>query len=555
MDIDPATGKPRLYGGYYTQDQIREIVAYARQRNITIVPEIEMPGHASASIAAYPELGSTAIPPTAPMSTYGIHLNLYNVDDSTFTFLENVLTEVMALFPSEYIHVGGDEALKDQWRSNPAIQAKMHELGIANEDALQSYFIQRVEKFLNAHQRRLIGWDEILEGGLAQNATVMSWRGVEGGITAAKAGHDAVLSPSRPLYLNYRQSDNPDEPAGRAPLNTLKDVYTFDPVPPNRLTPEEGAHIIGVQANLWTEYVRSDPQIEHMLFPRMAALGELGWSSPTRLSWPDFLARLVPQFSRYAALGIHPADSVFEVRVSKELDAAHNDVKVSLSNQGEFGKIRFTTDGTPVNAESPVYTDAVSLPLPSVLRAGTFYNDGPIAPATDETLNALTVRRRNSRELQLCSENPALEIEDDAPLHGKHAVFLVNYFNPCWIYKDADLSGIANIEVAVGQLPFNFAEGNGHMPALRKPSTPYGELEVFETSCKGKPIVILPLEPATHSDAVTTIAAALPAMTGTQDLCFTFTRPTLDPMWAIDWVQLVPKSQAADPGPHASAAP
>lgn len=158
--------------------------------------------------------------------------------------------------------------------------------------------------------------------------------------------------------------------------------------------------------------------------------------------------------------------------MSKELDAAHNDVKVSLSNQGEFGKIRFTTDGTPVDDQSPVYTDAVTLPLPSVLRAGTFYNGGLITPATDETLNALTVRRRNSRELQLCSENPALEIEDDAPLHGKHAVFLVNYFNPCWIYKDADLSGIANIEVAVGQLPFNFAMGDGHMPSLRKPSTP-----------------------------------------------------------------------------------
>ncbi|MGC2212258.1 MAG: family 20 glycosylhydrolase [Silvibacterium sp.] len=544
-DIDPATGKPRLYGGYYTQDQIREIVAYASRRNITIVPEIEMPGHESASIAAYPELGSTATPPLAPSNTYGVHLNLYNVDDSTFTFLDNVLTEVMALFPSEYIHVGGDEAVKDQWKSNPAIQAKMHQQGITNEDALQSYFIQRVEKFLNAHQRRLIGWDEILEGGLAQNATVMSWRGVEGGITAAKAGHDAVLSPARPLYLNYRQSDAPDEPAGRAPLNTLKDVYTFEPIPPNQLTPEQSAHIIGVQANLWTEYVRSDPQIEHMLFPRMAALAEVGWSSPSQLSWPDFLTRLVPQFSRYAALGIHPADSVFEVRVSKQLEASHDNVNVSLSNQAEFGKIRFTTDGAPVTSESPVYTEAVTLPLPSVLRAGTFYNGSLVTPAIDETLNSLTVRRRNSRELQLCSEDPALEIEDDAPLNGKHAVFLVNYFNPCWIYKDADLSGIASIEAGIGQLPFNFAMGDSQPPRVRKPSTPYGELEVFDSSCKGKPIAVLPLEPATHSDAVTKLAASLPAMSGTHDLCFTFTRPTLDPMWVIDWVQLVPKSTAA----------
>lgn len=543
VNIDPATGKPRLYGGYYTQQQIREIVAYAARRNVTIVPEIEMPGHASASIAAYPQLGSTNTPPLTPMSTYGVHLNLYNVDDSTFTFLENVLTEVMELFPSEYIHVGGDEAVKDQWKSNPAIQARMHQLGITNEDALQSYFTQRIGTFLNAHHRRLIGWDEILEGGIAPNATVMSWRGVQGGITAAKAGHDAVLSPDRPLYLNYRQSDAPDEPAGRAPLNTLKDIYTFQPTPAGEFTPQESAHIIGVQANLWTEYVRSDPQIEHMIFPRFAALAEVGWSSPERMNWPDFLARLVPQLARDQALGIHPAYSVFEVRVAKRLDAAHNKVQLSLSNQEEFGKIRFTTNGAPVNAESPVYKKPITLPLPSVLHAATFYNGAAVAPAVDEDLNSLTVRRRTSPELQLCSPSPALQIEDDAPLHGKHAVFLINYMNPCWIYKDAELRGITGIQVAVGQLPFNFAMGDHPMPAFRKSTTPYGELEVFESSCTGKPIASLSLEPAARNDAVTRLAADLPAMTGSHDLCFTFARPTLDPVWAIDWVQLKQKSR------------
>jgi hexosaminidase len=539
-DIDPATGKPRLYGGYYTQQQIRDIVAYARERNVTIVPEIEMPGHATAPIAAYPQYGSTASPPTAPASEYGILPNLYNVDDATFSFLEDVLTEVMALFPSEYIHVGGDEAIKDQWRSNPAIQAKMHELGITNEDALQSYFTQRIERFLNAHQRRLIGWDEILEGGIAPNATVMSWRGVNGGITAAKAGHDAVLSPTRPLYLNYRQSDLPDEPEGRVPLNTLKDVYTFEPVPAD-LTPEESAHIIGVQANLWTEYVRSDPQVEHMLFPRVAALAEVGWSPAQQRNWPDFLTRLVPQFSRYSALGIRPADSVFEVRVAKQFPG-DDKVQVSLSNQAEFGEIRVTTDGSAVNTGSPVYTGPLRLPLPSVLHAGTF-NDGVLAtPEIDETLNQFTVRRRSSEELQLCTPDPAIQIEDDAPLGGKHAVFLVNYVNPCWIYKSADLDGIKELEVAVGQLPFNFAFANHAKPVPRKPSTPFGELEVFDTSCTGKPVVTVSLEPAIHNDAVTKLDAPFPAMTGSRDLCFTFTRPVLDPMWVIDWVQLVPQS-------------
>jgi hexosaminidase len=538
-DIDPATGKPRLHGGYYTQQEIREIVTYASERNVTIVPEIEMPGHATASIAAYPQFGSTALPPTAPTSDYGILPNLYNVDDTTFSFLEDVLTEVMALFPGEYIHVGGDEAIKDQWRSNPAIQAKMRELGIRNEDALQSYFTQRIEKFLNAHQRRLVGWDEILEGGLAPNATVMSWRGVAGGITAAKAGHDAVLSPTRPLYLNYRQSDLPDEPAGRAPLNTLKDIYAFEPLPPS-LTPEESAHILGVQANLWTEYVRGEPQVEHMLFPRLAALAEVGWSSPQQKSWPDFLARLVPQFARYDALGIHAADSVFEVRMAEQLGSEPDKVEVLLSNQADFGEIRVTTDGSDVNSDSPLYTGPFALPLPTVLHAGTFYDGVLATPAIDETLDPLTVRRRNSKELQLCDPNPAIQIEDDAPLHGKHAVFLVNYMNPCWIYKGADMDGIAEIEAGVGQLPFNFAEHA--KPVLRKPSTPYGELEIFDSACTGKPLATVSLEPATHSDAVTKLAVPFPAMSGTHDLCFTFTRPTLDPMWVIDWVQLVPKS-------------
>ncbi|HKD21240.1 MAG TPA: beta-N-acetylhexosaminidase, partial [Rhizomicrobium sp.] len=221
-DIDPATGKPRLYGGYYTQDEVREIVRYAAARHVTIVPEIEMPGHATAAIVAYPELGSTAAPPKAVLSDWGVFPNLYNVDDGTFRFMENVLTEVMALFPSTYIHVGGDEAVKDQWKASPKIQAEMRQLGIANEDALQSYFIQRVEKFLNAHGRKLIGWDEILQGGIAQNATITSWRGVDGAIAAAKSGHDAVLSPAPDLYFDNRQAADPGEPPGRGFVLTLE---------------------------------------------------------------------------------------------------------------------------------------------------------------------------------------------------------------------------------------------------------------------------------------------------------------------------------------------
>jgi hexosaminidase len=219
------------YGGFYTQALVRALVAYAAKRNITIIPEIEMPGHASAPLAAYPEFGSTSEYLVEPAKQYGIFPCLYNVNDDTFTFLENILTEVMDMFPSVYIHVGGDEAIKDQWKASATIQTQMKKLGIPDEDALQSYFIKRIDTFLTQHHRRTIGWDEILEGGLAPNAAVMSWHGVAGGITAAKQGHDAVLTPVRPLYFNYRQTDLAAEAPGRFALNTLQDIYRFDPVP------------------------------------------------------------------------------------------------------------------------------------------------------------------------------------------------------------------------------------------------------------------------------------------------------------------------------------
>ncbi len=221
-DIDPATGKPRLYGGFYTQDQVRDLVAYAAARNITIVPEIEMPGHAQAAIVAYPWLGSVSSPPTQVSSDWGVFPYLYNTDDRTFGFLEDVLGEVIGLFPGPFVHVGGDEAVKDQWKANGAIQAKMHALGIAGEDALQSWFIARIGTFLKAHGRRLIGWDEILQGGVPADATITSWRGIDGAITAAKAGHDAVLSPAPVLYFDNRQAEGRDEPSGRGAIVSLE---------------------------------------------------------------------------------------------------------------------------------------------------------------------------------------------------------------------------------------------------------------------------------------------------------------------------------------------
>ena len=302
-DIDPQTQRPRLYGGYYSQGQVRDLVAYAAARNITIVPEIEMPGHAMAAIVAYPWLGSVAEAPTAISSDWGIFPYLYNVNEETFAFLEDVLTETMALFPSTYIHVGGDEAVKDQWKSSPSIQTRMHALGVADEEALQGWFIQRIEKFLNAHGRRLIGWDEVLQGGVGPDATIMSWRGINGGVTAAKAGHDVVLSPAPSLYFDFRQAEGRDEPSGRNPIVTLNDVYDFDPAPAE-LTADERRHIIGVQANVWTEHIREQDNVGYAVFPRAAALAELAWSPAAAHDRAGFLARMPAELGRYAALGL-----------------------------------------------------------------------------------------------------------------------------------------------------------------------------------------------------------------------------------------------------------
>lgn len=295
----PAPTPPR-YGGFYTQDQIREIVAYAAARAVTIVPEIDMPGHALAAIRAYPALGMGVTPPPGIESDWGVFPYLFNIEEPTFAFLEGVLEEVLALFPGRYVHVGGDEAVKDQWKASARVQARMRALGIADETALQGWFTNRIARWLEARGRRLIGWDEILEGGLPKGATVMSWRGIEGAVAAAKAGHDAVLSPAPVLYLDNRPSAVDPQP-GRGKGITLAEVYAFDPLPAT-LTAEQQGHILGLQANLWTEHVRTEARAAYMAFPRASAVAERGWSATN--DFGDFSRRLPAQLDRLAPLGL-----------------------------------------------------------------------------------------------------------------------------------------------------------------------------------------------------------------------------------------------------------
>ena len=524
------------YGGYYTQQEVRKLVSYAAARNVMIVPEIEMPGHASAALAAYPEFGSSDTPLKAPVDGYGIFPSLYNTNDATFTFLENVLTEVMELFPSPYIHIGGDEAIKDQWKSSATVQEQMKRLRINDEDKLQSYFVKRIDTFLTAHHRHTLGWDEILQGGLAPNATVMSWHGVQGGIDAAKQGHDAVLTPVRPLYFNYRQSSTADEAPGRFALNTLADVYAFDPVPAT-LTPTERAHIIGVQGNLWTEYVRTEDRAEWMLFPRTAALAEISWSSPQTRDWKGFLQRLPAEERRYRALGVNFDPNVFRVESTAKMDVDQDYGMIQLSNQSNSGVIRYTTDGSEVTSASEEYEKPIRIPLPTDLHASTFDGDEITGSTMERHLDEETILRRYSQELKMCSNDPVIAMEPD-PSETPGPVVLANYKNPCWVYKAADLKGAYSISASVVSLPYVFKDKSSSPPALGTPLTPTGQLEVHADTCDGKMITFMPLPTSNETARMVELHSILPELNGTHDLCFKIARPTINPLWVLNWVEL-----------------
>lgn len=297
-------GKP--YGGFYTQEQIKEVVAYAKTKYVTIVPEIEMPGHALAALAAYPELACTDGPFDVG-TIWGIYDDVFCPEEKTFEFLENVLTEVCALFPGKYIHIGGDECPKKRWEESEFCQQLMKKNGLKDEHELQSYFITRIDKFLTSKGKKMIGWDEILEGGLSPNATVMSWRGTEGGIAAAKLQHDVIMTPTDFCYFDYYQGDPATEPLAIGGYLTLETVYNYDPMPAD-LTTEEQKYILGAQGNLWTEYIPTPDKAEYMAFPRGAAIAETTWTQADRKNLQDFLSRMKVQQERYSYMKVNAAN-------------------------------------------------------------------------------------------------------------------------------------------------------------------------------------------------------------------------------------------------------
>jgi hexosaminidase len=368
----PGTGNDgKRYGGYYTQKEIKEVVQYAAKRYITIVPEIEMPGHASAALAAYPALGCSG-GPYKVQQTWGVFNDVYCAgNDTVFHFLQDVLDEVMALFPSKNIHIGGDECPKESWKKCARCQQRKKEHNLKDEHELQSYFVQRMEKYLNSKGRTLIGWDEILEGGLAPNAVVMSWRGEKGGIEAAKQKHEVIMTPNSHLYFDHFQGKASEEPLAIGGYTPLEKVYSYNPTP-KELSSEEGRYVKGVQANLWTEYIPSPEKAEYMVMPRLAALSEVAWTQPEQKNWIDFRQRMERQYQRYGALGINYAKSAYVVRQTILLESVSSKATVSLATDADVSQIYYTLDGSEPGANSKKYTKPFDVRKSVTIKAASF---------------------------------------------------------------------------------------------------------------------------------------------------------------------------------------
>jgi len=365
-------GKP--YGGYYTQEEIKDVVAYATARHVTVIPEIEMPGHSLAALTAYPYLGCTGGPYEVG-TKWGVFEDIYCAgNDSTFLFLQDVLDEVMALFPSKYIHIGGDEAPKTRWEKCPKCQKRMKDEGLKDVHALQSYFIQRMEKYLNSKGRRIIGWDEILEGGLAPDATVMSWRGEEGGIAAAKQKHDVIMTPGNYCYFDHYQSKGKNEPVAIGGYTPVSEVYSYEPVPAG-LSKEEASYIQGAQANVWSEYMPNAEHVEYMVYPRATAMAEVLWSPAEKRNYDDFVERLKQHLHRLDMKKVNYAKHVFEIR--GEADSTASGVSVKLDSKLDGGKIFYTTDGSTPTPQATAYTNPIVIDKAETIRALVFLDGKP----------------------------------------------------------------------------------------------------------------------------------------------------------------------------------
>ncbi|GAB3928378.1 family 20 glycosylhydrolase [Larkinella terrae] len=375
-ESDPQQFDGQPYGGFYTQDEVREVVRYAKSKYVTIIPEIETPGHALAILAAYPEFGCSA-GPYETATKWGIFSDILCPYEKTFTFLQDVLTEVMDLFPGPYIHIGGDECPKTAWKNSAFCQQLMKQLKLKNENQLQRYFTARIDRWVNSKGRKIIGWDEIMDGEspvarVSARAVVMSWRGTEGGLKAARQGHDVIMTPENFVYLDHYQADRSQEPLAFGRFTPLEETYSYDPVPAD-LPASVQQHILGVQASVWTEYLATPGQVEYMVWPRAAAVAELAWTPSGRKNWPDFTHRLPVLFRRLDNLGVGYSRAYYDV-LAEQTPLTDGSLQVRLEANEKTAEIRFSTDGSEPTAQSERYVQPIRLTKPAAVKAVTVQN-------------------------------------------------------------------------------------------------------------------------------------------------------------------------------------
>lgn len=537
--FDPKTGKPIRYGGFYTREEIRGIVAYAKARHIEVVPEVDFPGHATAAIAAYPWLASNFAPPAAVSPDWGVHHNLIKPDAKGLAFARAVLDEVMRLFPGRYIHIGGDEAVKDYWNANPEIQAQIRALGLKDANALQNWFVARLGEHAAAQGRRIVGWDEILDGEVPGDAVVMSWRGASGALTAARAGHDAILAPAPDYYIDNRQSRSDAEPSGRGEVVSWQRLYDFDPGL-GQLSESERSHILGLQVNLWTEHVRTEAYAEQMLWPRVAILAQLAWSG-RRDDWRGFGPLLAWQIDREARLG-YRSNRISLEPIARFEPGEGGVSEIHLTQPAAIGELRYTTDASAPTGTSAIYREPLTLPKGTKLRARAFLGARPLGTGQAWTINPERALTRAGNDLQSCNAGVDLRMEDDAPTAGKRLIHQTNIMEACWIWPQARLDGVVSLSAQVGTRPFNFQLSHylDHV-RLGKPEAAGGELVVQLDSCSGPVIARLPLAPLAGMHGINSLKGKLDAArSGRHDLCISFARPRIDPLWVLDRLTLEP---------------
>src|SRR5690348_7198785 len=406
--------------------------------------------------------------------------------------------------------------------------------------SVQGWFTTQVAEYLAKHGRVAVGWDEILHGKVPASAVIMSWHEPAGALDALKQGHDVVMASSPTLYLDHYQSNLHDEPPGRPEVESLQDVYDYNPLPAGA-TAAEAKHILGVQANLWAEYMPTFARVQHAVFPRIAALAEVAWSPASTHDWRSFLDRMPAELARYQALGIAYADSAFAPAFALSA-GAHAPVDAALSNQADFGTIRYTTDGTAPNAASTIYSKPLSFPAHSTttLRAATFAAGGfELAAPRTQVVDATALLNRNSDQLDTCKNQLVLRLEDDRPLEGQRPVYRIDIENMCWLWKGAPLDGVKRIALTVGNLPWNFALWTDDSSVVTRPKqTPTDELQVHRDSCDGPLLATLPLAKAVQTKLQTTLTANIPATTGNHTLCVFATGDPRDGLWAVGKVEL-----------------